>query len=96
MQERFIDEFVRFWLLSSAYASEWNPNEGMFADQVLQADGQGEWVTARRLAQELLKDQPQLLRWSSCIGEGILAWGRRLCTSFFSPAKSIGYLCIEL
>ena len=34
-----------FCLLFSVTASEWNPNEGNLVDQVLQADGQGEWVT---------------------------------------------------
>ena len=33
---------VLTWLIVGAHASEWNPNEGMLADQVLQADGQGE------------------------------------------------------
>lgn len=46
-------------LVQDAQASAWNPNEGMLADQVLQADGQSEWVTARRLAQELLDEQPE-------------------------------------
>ena len=50
---------ILIWFIGVVTASEWNPNEGMLADQVLQADGQGEWVTARRLAQELLKEQPQ-------------------------------------
>ena len=45
--------------VQDARASAWNPNEGMLADQVLQADGQSEWVTARRLAQELLDEQPE-------------------------------------
>jgi tetratricopeptide (TPR) repeat protein len=56
-----------FCLLFSVIASEWNPNEGMLADQVLQADGQGEWVTARRLAQELLDEQP-----NSYVGHHVL------------------------
>ncbi len=47
-----------FLLFDSASASPWNPNEGALADQVLAADGRGEWVTARRLAQELLDEQP--------------------------------------
>lgn len=47
------------WLCSAwAIGSAWNPNEGLLADQVLEADGQGEWITARRLAQELLREQP--------------------------------------
>ncbi len=50
---------ILVYMFGIASASEWNPNEGMLADQVLQADGQGEWVTARRLAQELLREQPQ-------------------------------------
>ena len=56
-----------FWLLSSAISSEWNPKEGLLADQVLQADGQGEWVTARRLAHELLEEQP-----NSYVGHHVL------------------------
>ena len=47
---------ILIWFIGVVTASEWNPNEGMLADQVLQPDGQGEWVTARRLAQELLKN----------------------------------------
>ena len=50
-------------------ASEWNPNEGMLADQVLQADGQSEWVTARRLAQELLDEQPNPMLVITCWDE---------------------------
>ena len=46
-------------LFDVASASPWNPNEGALADQVLVADGRSEWVTARRLAQELLEEQPQ-------------------------------------
>ena len=56
-----------FCLQFSVMASEWNPNEGMLADQVLQADGQSEWVTARRLAQELLDEQP-----NSYVGHHVL------------------------
>ncbi len=44
--------------LGKLWASPWNPNEGLLADQVLQADGQSEWITARRLAEELLDEQP--------------------------------------
>ena len=31
----------------------------MLADEVLAADGRSEWITARRKAQELLKEQPE-------------------------------------
>ena len=41
------------------FADPWNPNEGVLADEVLAADGRSEWITARRKAQELLKEQPE-------------------------------------
>ena len=53
--------------MSLALASEWNPNEGLLADQVLAADGKAEWITARRLSQELLLEQPE-----SYIGHHVL------------------------
>lgn len=48
------------FLLSTrgAEASEWSSNEGDLADKVMAADGAGEWITARRLAEELLRESP--------------------------------------
>lgn len=45
--------------MATVFADPWNPNEGVLADEVLAADGRSEWITARRKAQELLKEQPE-------------------------------------
>lgn len=47
------------WWITPVFAGPWNPEEGSLADEVLAADGRGEWITARRKAQELLTEQPE-------------------------------------
>ena len=88
----FINDIL-IWFIGAVTASG-GIQMGMLADQVLQADGQGEWVTARRLAQELLKEQPQ-----SHVGHHVLGRPRLVketMLEFFFPPKITGYLCIYI
>ena len=93
MHGRFIDDALLL-LIVVAMASEWNPNEGMLADQVLQADGQGEWVTARRLAQELLDEQPQSYVGHHVLGRAFWLGEGDYARASFHLAKIPGNICL--
>ena len=53
---------ISLWLFfqtATVLASPWNAEEGPLADELLKLDGNNEWISARRLAEEFLVENPE-------------------------------------
>ena len=84
---RFIDERPSL-VYRCCHRREWNPNEGLLADQVLQADGQGDYH-GTPIGSEPVSRTASILRVRRCLGQAFWLGGGDYARASFHLRKSL-------